>query len=78
MAWMTLNRATRTLASTMVVRAIANPTTKPVSTVDDRNANVRWRAVTSRPVSRIWSARQAISHPKPIPRAAPSALAGTA
>ena len=36
---------------------IAKPTTKPVSTVDQSNVNVRWSAMTSRPDARIWSAR---------------------
>ena len=49
MAWITLNRAMRTLATRTVTSAMAKPTTKPVTTVDHSNVNVRCSAVDLAP-----------------------------
>ena len=66
-AWITLNRAMRTLDTTMVTIEIASPIANPVITVDASKVKVRCSAFTSRPDLRIWSARHAMSHPKAIP-----------
>ena len=60
--------------ATMVTVETASPIANPVTTVDQSNVNVRCSAFTSRPELRIWSARQAMSHPNAMPSSAPSAL----